>query len=317
MQQVDRRLVFKTFAAAGAAAVAEGHGRGAQRGRPPPPDAVGLLYDTTRCIGCKACVVACRRGQRHEPDTGNSPGGIWDTPDRPQRRHEERHQALQERGRRRSGRSSRRSACTASTRRARRLHARRAQEGASTAIVTYDAELLHRLPLLPDGLPVQRPEVRVGQQPAPKHRQVRALPPSRPGRGLAKSGVQPHRRPRSGCAEVCPRQAVIFGKRDELLAEAKRRMAENPGRYVAEGLRRDRRRRHAVPLPLARAVRQARPADARRRAGARRRSRRSSTASTRASSRRSRSTVSWAAAICRNRKKPAPAGGSGEKGAPS
>jgi Fe-S-cluster-containing dehydrogenase component len=33
------------------------------------------------------------------------------------------------------------------------------------------------------------------------------------------------------CCEVCPRDAVIYGKRDELIAEAKRRIAENPGRY--------------------------------------------------------------------------------------
>jgi hypothetical protein len=36
------------------------------------------------------------------------------------------------------------------------------------------------------------------------------------------------------CCEVCPRQAVIYGKRDELLAEAKRRIAENPGRYYQD-----------------------------------------------------------------------------------
>jgi len=34
------------------------------------------------------------------------------------------------------------------------------------------------------------------------------------------------------CTEVCPRHAVVFGKRADLLAEAKRRIAENPGRYV-------------------------------------------------------------------------------------
>jgi Fe-S-cluster-containing dehydrogenase component len=34
------------------------------------------------------------------------------------------------------------------------------------------------------------------------------------------------------CTDVCPRHAVIFGKRAELLKEAKRRLAENPGRYV-------------------------------------------------------------------------------------
>jgi ferredoxin len=34
------------------------------------------------------------------------------------------------------------------------------------------------------------------------------------------------------CTEVCPRKAVIFGKRADLLREAKRRLAESPDRYV-------------------------------------------------------------------------------------
>jgi Fe-S-cluster-containing dehydrogenase component len=34
------------------------------------------------------------------------------------------------------------------------------------------------------------------------------------------------------CSEVCPRQAVIFGKREDLLREARTRIAENPGKYV-------------------------------------------------------------------------------------
>lgn len=34
------------------------------------------------------------------------------------------------------------------------------------------------------------------------------------------------------CVEACPTQATIFGERDELLAEAHRRIAAEPGRYV-------------------------------------------------------------------------------------
>lgn len=34
------------------------------------------------------------------------------------------------------------------------------------------------------------------------------------------------------CTEVCPRKAVIFGRRTELLKEAKRRIADAPDRYV-------------------------------------------------------------------------------------
>ena len=34
------------------------------------------------------------------------------------------------------------------------------------------------------------------------------------------------------CAEVCPRKAVIYGKREDLLREAKARLAANPGKYI-------------------------------------------------------------------------------------
>ena len=35
-----------------------------------------------------------------------------------------------------------------------------------------------------------------------------------------------------GCVEACPTGALVFGKRKELLAVARKRIAENPGRYV-------------------------------------------------------------------------------------
>ena len=34
------------------------------------------------------------------------------------------------------------------------------------------------------------------------------------------------------CAEACPTGATKFGERDELIAEAKKRLHENPGNYV-------------------------------------------------------------------------------------
>ncbi len=36
----------------------------------------------------------------------------------------------------------------------------------------------------------------------------------------------------TACAEVCPTGATKFGERDELIAEAKQRLHENPGNYV-------------------------------------------------------------------------------------
>jgi Fe-S-cluster-containing dehydrogenase component len=40
-----------------------------------------------------------------------------------------------------------------------------------------------------------------------------------------------HRQEGPACCEVCPRGAVIYGKRSDLLAEARRRVRENPGKY--------------------------------------------------------------------------------------
>lgn len=34
-----------------------------------PRDAVGMLYDSTKCIGCKSCVVACADANGLQPDT--------------------------------------------------------------------------------------------------------------------------------------------------------------------------------------------------------------------------------------------------------
>ncbi|RJF79635.1 hydrogenase 2 operon protein HybA [Azospirillum cavernae] len=52
------------------------------------PDALGLLYDSTLCIGCKACVTACKDVNHMPPEVGpeaqawnGAPGNpTWDTP---------------------------------------------------------------------------------------------------------------------------------------------------------------------------------------------------------------------------------------------
>ena len=40
-----------------------------------PPDARGLLYDTTLCIGCKACVSACHEANNLDADR-DLPGAL-------------------------------------------------------------------------------------------------------------------------------------------------------------------------------------------------------------------------------------------------
>ena len=46
----------------------------------PLPEAVGLLYDATVCIGCRACMPACQNANGLTPDRGAS-GGLYMQPD--------------------------------------------------------------------------------------------------------------------------------------------------------------------------------------------------------------------------------------------
>ena len=72
---MDRRTLLKGAAAVGAgAAVSAATPVEASTVRPvAPPDAVGMLYDATRCIGCRACVTACQTAN-------NMPGNLYDPP---------------------------------------------------------------------------------------------------------------------------------------------------------------------------------------------------------------------------------------------
>src|ERR1039458_10312751 len=66
MSEVDRRDFLRGAGFATAAAVAPSPASAASA-RPPKqisPQAVGMLYDSTLCIGCKACVAACKEANK-------------------------------------------------------------------------------------------------------------------------------------------------------------------------------------------------------------------------------------------------------------
>ena len=75
---MDRRSFFKTAGAAAATATAACPAA-ARSTRTLPPDAVGLLFDSTLCIGCKACVAACKESNGMPPEV-STPDALWDTP---------------------------------------------------------------------------------------------------------------------------------------------------------------------------------------------------------------------------------------------
>ena len=70
---ISRRAALKGMLVGGAAA-AGATPIAASAAVTPAEDAVGLLYDATLCIGCKACVSACREANDLEADpTGLGP----------------------------------------------------------------------------------------------------------------------------------------------------------------------------------------------------------------------------------------------------
>ncbi len=85
---VNRRDFLKgAVAGAGAAGVTAAAGPASALQRPTPelpPEAVGLLYDSTLCIGCKACVAACKDANGMAPEIHRDQRpwnqGTWDTP---------------------------------------------------------------------------------------------------------------------------------------------------------------------------------------------------------------------------------------------
>src|SRR5574340_784399 len=77
---MDRRHFLKSAGAAAAATgVAASPPVEARGNRTLPPDAVGLLFDSTLCIGCKACVSACRAANDTHPEFSTEEH-LWDTP---------------------------------------------------------------------------------------------------------------------------------------------------------------------------------------------------------------------------------------------
>jgi Fe-S-cluster-containing dehydrogenase component len=213
---MKRRTVLKGLAAAGLAAVpaalpATGRAREAKA---PPADAVGLLYDSTRCIGCKACVVGCRNANGLPPSTATL-GPEWDAPvdlDGATKNvillaRDGEKTAFMKRACMHCVDPACVSACMIG-----------ALQKREFGIVTYDVDRCIGCRYCQAACPFD----------VPKFEWATATPK------IVKCELCHHRLAEGklpGCVEACPREAVIFGKRDGLLADAKRRIAAEPKRY--------------------------------------------------------------------------------------
>jgi Fe-S-cluster-containing dehydrogenase component len=211
---ISRRAALQGMVLGGASVAGAATASAAERPEP-PSDAVGLLYDTTLCIGCKTCVVACQDANGLPRD----PAGIdakYDAPVDLSAKTKNVIKLYVEGGKRSFVKVQCMHcvdpACTSAC----MLGALQKREH---GIVSYDPALCVGCRYCEVACPYNVPRFEFAKA-TPKIVKCE----------LCRTRLAEGREP--ACSEVCPRKAVIFGKRSDLLKEAKRRLAASPGKYV-------------------------------------------------------------------------------------
>ncbi len=212
MAEIGRRQAFRIAAAAGAAAVAAP--AAAREARRPSADDEGLLFDATRCVGCRACQTACKEANGLPPDRPAADGALYDAP-------------LDLNGSTKNVIQLARGPGGETA-----FVKRQCMHCADPACVSVCmAGALHKIA---GGVVAYDKDVCVGCRycqvacpfDVPKFQWHTAVPV------IVKCELCRGREKGPACAEVCPREAVVRGKRGALLAEGRRRIAAEPGAYV-------------------------------------------------------------------------------------
>ena len=220
----SRRDFLKGVMAGGAAVTAGAVAQPAiaRETRKRPPEALGLLYDANLCVGCKACVAACKQANENPPEF-STVDNLWDTPlDTSGYTFNVikmyRNGTMAEKDQEKDGYAFMKvscmhcadpscvSACPVSA----------MTKDPVTGVVGYNPDKCigcrYCVAACPFGIPKYQydsPTGRIGKCELCRHR--------------TKDGRY------SACAEVCPTGATLYGKTSDLLVEAKRRLAMKPG----------------------------------------------------------------------------------------
>lgn len=215
--EISRRSLLKAVAAAAGSAATTLVPEEAQADAVSSDETVGMLYDSTKCVGCKACMSACNEANNISPDTAGSDGRAA----MPVDLNEHALNIIKVFNDTASGSHAyiKRQcmhcvdpACVSAC----MIGAMKKQPN---GVVTYDASRCVGCRYCEMGCPFN----------VPKFEWSKAIPK------IVKCQLCIHRTSKGqlpACVEVCPARAVIYGKRSDLLKEAHRRLEENPGRYV-------------------------------------------------------------------------------------
>ncbi len=211
----DRRAFFKGIAAA-VTLTAVPTAALARQKKAAPSDAVGMLYDTTKCIGCKACVAACKVANKMPPDTSGYGRGLYDSPDSLNQYTKNIIQLYEDGGEQSFVKKQCMHCVDPACVGACMLGA--LQKG-KFGVVSYDVSKCVGCRYCETVCPFNVPKFEWAKA-APKIVKCE----------LCNFRLAVGKEP--ACTEVCPRKAVIFGTYTDLLDEAHRRLKDNPGKYV-------------------------------------------------------------------------------------
>ncbi len=211
---MDRRTLLKGAAAVGAgAAVSTAASAEASGVRPvAPPDAVGMLYDATKCIGCQACVIACKTAN-------NLPGNLYDPPKDLDGETKNIIKLYEGDGEKSYMKQQCMHCIDPGCVNACMIGAFKKRE---YGIVTWDPDRCIGCRYCQVACPYN----------IPKFEWDTAVPL------IVKCELCNHMLARGeepGCCQACPKGAVIFGTYEELLAEARQRIADRPELYYPAG----------------------------------------------------------------------------------